>query len=249
MDQVAVLTAILLLSILWQGTNSDQQNKKLVAEIPFDRGETRILREEQTRKLWEARSAIIEAQKNAPVERVIIEGYFTGQANPDNTRRAAERAGATKKWLQGSGGLSRIAMDDRVGAAGENKRVAKISIEERAENEAGRTAESPRVLPDILFSQNSSEVRDYNPLWEAREEIRNDVQQKGPARLVIEGHAAQNETNPATKAENRATTVRHWFETKQPIPNLRLSERGVGSQENKSMVRLIIERERAQTSR
>jgi hypothetical protein len=212
MDQVAVLTAILLLSILGQGTNSDQQNKKLVAEIPFDRGETRILREEQTRKLWEARSAIIEAQKNAPVERVIIEGYFTGQANPDNTRRAAERAGATKKWLQGSGGLSRIAMDDRVGAAGENKRVAKISIEERAENEAGRTAESPRVLPDILFSQNSSEVRDYNALWEAREEIRYDVQQKGPARLVIEGHAAQNETKPSNQGQkpcnDRETLVR-----------------------------------------
>jgi hypothetical protein len=180
---------------------------------------------------------------------VIIEGYFTGQANPDNTRRAAERAGATKKWLQTSGGLYRITMDDRVGASGENKRVSKILIEERAENEAGRTMESPRVLPDIVFSQNSSEPRDYNSLWEAREEIRNDVQQKGPARLVIEGHAAQNETNPANRAETRAKTVRLWFETRQPVPNLQLSERGVGSQENKSMVRLIIERERAQTSR
>src|SRR5262249_37708342 len=186
------------------------------------------------------------------VERVIIEGYFTGQANPDNTRRAAERAGATKRWLQTSGGLSRIAMDDRVGAAGENKRVAKILIEERAENEAARTGESPRILPDIPFSHNSSEPRDYNALWEARDEIRYDVQQKGPARLVIQGHAAQNETTPATTAENRATTVRHWFESRQsrqPIPNLQLSPRGGGSQANKSMVRLIIERERAQTSR
>jgi hypothetical protein len=252
MDQVAVLTAMLLLSILGQGANSDQQHKKLVAEIPFNEGETQILREEQIRKLVDAKNAVMEAQKNAPVERVIIEGYFTGQANLDNTRRAAERAGATKRWLQTSGGLSRIAMDDRVGAAGENKRVAKILIEERAENEAGRTGESPRILPDIVFSQNSSEVRDYNALWEAREEIRYDVQQKGPARLVIQGHAAQNETTPATTAENRATTVRHWFETRQsrqPIPNLQLSHRGVGSQENKSMVRLIIERERAQTSR
>jgi hypothetical protein len=249
MDQVALLTAILLLSILGQGANSDQHKRSAVAEIPFNEGETHILREEQTRKLWDARNAIIEAQKNTPVERVIIEGYFTGQANPDNTRRAAERAGAAKKWLQTSGGLHRIAMDDRVGPSGENKRVAKILIEERAENEAGQTMESPRVLPDIVFSQNSSEVRDYNSLWEAREEIRNDVQQKGPARLVIEGHAAQNETNPANRAETRATTVRHWFEARQPIHNLQLSQRGVGSQENKSMVRLIIERERAQTSR
>jgi hypothetical protein len=248
MDQVALFTAILLMSILGQSANTDQ-HKNLVAEIPFNQGETQILREEQTRKLWEARNAVIEAQKNAPVERVIIEGYFTGQANADNTRRAVERAGATKRWLQTFGGLYRIAMDDRVGASGENKRVAKILIEGRAENEAGRTGESPRVLPDIVFSQNSSELRDYNLLWEAREEIRNNVQQKGPARLVIEGHAAQNETNPANRAENRATTVRHWFETRQPIPNLQLSERGVGSQENKSMVRLIIERERAQTSR
>src|SRR5262249_33593622 len=113
MDQVAVLTAILLLSILGQGTNSDQQNKKLVAEIPFDRGETRILREEKRQRLGGARSAIKGAKKNARVGGVIIEGFFTGQANPDNPRRAAERAGATKKWLQGSGGLSRIAMDDR----------------------------------------------------------------------------------------------------------------------------------------
>jgi outer membrane protein OmpA-like peptidoglycan-associated protein len=86
-------------------------------------------------------------------------------------------------------------------------------------------------------------------LWEAREEILNDVQQKGPARLVIEGHAAQNETNPANRAETRATIVRNWFEGRRPIPNLQLLERGVGSRENKSMVRLIIERERAQTSR
>jgi hypothetical protein len=44
MDQVALLTAILLLSILGQGANSDQQHKKLVAEIPFNQGETQILR-------------------------------------------------------------------------------------------------------------------------------------------------------------------------------------------------------------
>jgi hypothetical protein len=251
MDQAAVLTAILLLSLLGQGgvnsgtVNSDQP--KMVAEIPFNEGETQILHSDQISKLYDARNAVVEAQKHKAV-RVIIEGHFNGPANTDNTRRAAARALATKRWLQTVGGLYGIAMDDRLGASGENKRVAKILIEEKAENEAGRTAESPRVLTDIVFSQNSSEFRDYNPLWEVREEIRNDVQQKGPARLVIEGHAAQNETNAAARAENRAGAVRRWFEAKQPIANLQLSERAVGSHENKSVVRLIIERERRQTS-
>jgi hypothetical protein len=246
MDQVAVLTAILLLSILGQGAvnsgtvNSDQP--KMVAEIPFNEGETQILHSDQISKLYEARNAVVEAQKHKAV-RVIIEGHFSGPANTDNTRRAVARALATKRWLQTVGGLYGIAMDDRLGASGENKRVAKILIEEKAENEAGR-----RVLTDIVFSQNSAELRDYNPLWEVREEIRNDVQQKGPARLVIEGHAAQSESNAAARAENRAVAVKRWFEGRQPIPNLQLLERAVGSQENKSVVRLIIERERRQAS-
>ena len=89
MDQVALFTAILLLSILGQGANTDQ-HKKLVAEIPFNQGETQILREEQTRKLWEAKNAVMEAQKNAPVERVIIEGYLPGK--PIRTIPAALRS-------------------------------------------------------------------------------------------------------------------------------------------------------------
>jgi len=244
MDQVAVLTAILLLSILGQGAaNSGTVNSdppKMVAEIPFNEGETQILRSDQISKLYDARNAVVEAQKHKAV-RVIIEGHFTGPATTDNTRRAAARAVATRTWLQNVGGLYGIPMDDRLGASGENKRVAKILIEEKAE--AGR-----RVLTDIVFSQNSAELRDHNPLWEVREEIRNDVQQKGPAQLVIEGHAAQNETNAAARAENRAVAVKKWFEARQPIPNLQLSERAVGSQENKSVVRLIIERERRQAS-
>ena len=246
MDQVAVLTAILLLSILGQGpVNSGTVNSgppKTVAEIPFNEGETQILRSDQISKLYEARNAVVDAQQHKPV-RVIIEGHFSGPATTDNARRAAARALATKTWLQNAGGLYGIPMDNRLGASGENKRVAKILIEEKAENEAGR-----RVLTDIVFSQNTAELRDYNPLWEAREQIRNDAQQKGPAQLVIEGHAAQNESNAAARAENRAVAVKKWFEARPPIPNLQLSERAVGSQENKSVVRLIIERERRQAS-
>jgi hypothetical protein len=177
MNQVALLTAILLMSVLEQGASVDQ-HKKLVAEIPFEKGETQILRDEQISKLNDARNAVIEAQKNAVV-RVIIEGHFDGQPDTDNTRRAAARAAATKSWLQTVGGLHGIGIDDRLGASGENKRVAKIFIEERAEKDAGRTTESPRVLSDIEFPPNSYELRDSNPLWEAREAIRNDVQQKG----------------------------------------------------------------------
>jgi hypothetical protein len=246
MNQVALLTAILLMSVLEQGASVDQ-HKKLVAEIPFEKGETQILRDEQISKLNDARNAVIEAQKNAVV-RVIIEGHFDGQPDTDNTRRAAARAAATKSWLQTVGGLHGIGIDDRLGASGENKRVAKIFIEERAEKDAGRTTESPRVLSDIEFPPNSYELRDSNPLWEAREAIRNDVQQKGSARLVIEGHASRNERNATAEAENRATWVKRWFEAR-PIPNLQLSERAAGSQENKSMVRLIIDREQRQTSR
>ena len=94
MDQVALLTAILLLSILEQGADVDQQ-KKLVTEIPFEKGETQILRDEQISKLYDARNAVTEAQKNAVV-RVIIEGYFDGQPDKDNTRRCVARAAATK---------------------------------------------------------------------------------------------------------------------------------------------------------
>jgi hypothetical protein len=238
MDQVALLTAILLLSILEQGANIDQQ-KKLVAEIPFEKGETQILRGEQISKLYDARNAVIDAQKNAVV-RVIIEGHFDGQPDKDNTRRGVARAAVTKSWLQTVGGLYGIAMDDRLGASGENKRVAKIFVEEKA----GRTG--PQI--DIVFPQNSSELKDQTPLWEAREEIRSDLQ-KGPARLVIEGHAAQNEANAQNRAESRATWVKRWFEARQPSPHLQLSERTVGSQGNKSIVRLIIEREQRQTSR
>jgi len=253
MDQVALLTAIFLLSIL---VNSGPDDKKVVAstpksvfEIPFDEGETQILRSEQTSKLNEARKAVIVAQKHAAV-RVIIEGYSTGQANAANTKRAEARAAATKKWLQSDEeGLSGIAMDTRPGASGESKRVAKILIVERAEKGPAPTAESPRVLPDIVFLPNSSELRDPNPLWEAREEIRNDVQQKGFARLVIEGHASRNERNATAEAENRAAWVKRWFDERPQIPNLDLAVRAVGSQENKSIVRLIIEREQRQTSR
>src|SRR5262245_57098274 len=136
MDQVAVLTAILLLSILGQGpvnssaTNSDQLKK---VEIPFNEGETQILRNEQISKLYEARNAVIDAQQHKPV-RIIIEGDFTGPANTDNTRRAAARALATKRWLQTVGGLYGIPMDDRLGAPGENKPVAKVLVEEKTEN-------------------------------------------------------------------------------------------------------------------
>jgi hypothetical protein len=252
MDQVALLTAMLLLSILGQG-KPDPPNGRLVTEIPFDTGETQIQRPEQTMRLYDARNAVIDAQQKNPV-RVIIEGHFDGQADSDNTRRAVARAAATKKWLQNIGGLYGIPMDDRVGAYGENKRVAKIWIEQRAENDPGRTVEGPRIVEparlvtDIVFPPNISELRDFNHLWETREGIRSDVLQKGPARLVIEGHAARNETNAATRAGERAATVKRWFEA-WPIDNLQLSEKAIGTQENKSMVRLIIEREQRQTTR
>jgi|SRR5215831_18040236 len=208
-----------------------------VAEIPFEDGETQIRREPQLRELWYARYAVIEAQKKAPVERLIIEGHFTGDANPDNTRRAEKRAAATKDWLQRYGGLN-LTMDARVGAFGENKRVAKILIDKKA-----APTDSPQVLKDIEFSRNSSQVANKDPLLEAWYEIRDDVQKKGFARLVIQGNAARSEKNASTMAETRATAVKHWFEArKPPIPNLQLSERP--GQENKSVVRLIIERER-----
>jgi hypothetical protein len=66
--------------------------------------ETEILRGDQTSKLKEARNAVLEAQKKAPVERLIIEGYFTGQANKANVKRAEARAAATKEWLQSDEG-------------------------------------------------------------------------------------------------------------------------------------------------
>src|SRR6516165_2177955 len=118
MDEVALLTAILLMSIL---SNSGPKvvadhpvadHPKGVFEIPFHEGETEILRGDQTSMLKEARNAVLEAQKKAPVERLIIEGYFTGQANKANVKRAEARAAATKEWLQSDeGGLSGIAMN------------------------------------------------------------------------------------------------------------------------------------------
>jgi hypothetical protein len=245
MDQVALLTAMLLLSILAQGTPNDPHGK-LVAEIPFDTGETQIQRPDQTLRLYDARNAVIDAQQKNPV-RVIIEGHFDGHADPDNTRRAVARAAATKRWLQTIGGLYGIAMDDRVGASGENKRMAKIWIEETAKGPAatGPHAEEPRVVKDIEFRRNSFRVASNEPLWEAWIEIRDDVQQKGAARLVIEGGAAPNESNGM--AENRATEVKRWLEGRPPIPNLQLAIRT--GQENKPAVRLIIEREQRQISR
>jgi hypothetical protein len=41
MDQVALFTAILLMSILGQSANTDQ-HKNLVAEIPFNQGDRRF---------------------------------------------------------------------------------------------------------------------------------------------------------------------------------------------------------------
>jgi hypothetical protein len=103
--------------------------------------------------------------------------------------------------------------------------------------------DSPQVLKDIEFSRNSSQVTNKDPLLEAWYEIRDDVQKKGVARLVIEGNAARSEKNALTMAETRATAVKLWFEARKPsIPNLQLSTRA--GQENKSVVRLIIERER-----
>jgi hypothetical protein len=244
MDQVALLTAMLLLSILVQGTPNDQHGK-LVAEIPFDTGETQIQRPDQTLRLYDARNTVIDAQQKNPV-RVIIEGHFDGQADPDNTRRAVARAAATKRWLQTVGGLYGIAMDDRLGAFGENKRVAKIWIEETAKGQAATGPQvEPRVVKDIEFRRNSFRVASNEPLWEAWIEIRDDVQQKGAARLVIEGGADRNENNGM--AENRATEVKRWLEGRPPIPNLQLATRT--GQENKPAVRLIIEREQPQISR
>jgi outer membrane protein OmpA-like peptidoglycan-associated protein len=246
MDQVALLTALLLMSILDQGAYSDQ-HKRLVVEIPFEKGETQIEREEQTSKLYDARNAVLDARKNADV-RVIIEGYFDGQADTDNTRRGVARAAATKRWLQTVGGLYGIAMDDRLGASGENKRVAKILIEETAKGPDATGHERPdesRVVKDIEFARNSSQVANIESLLDAWYEIRADVQQKGSARLVIEGDAAPTENN--AMAENRATVVKRWFDARQPIPNLQLSTKT--GQENKSVVRLIIEREQRRTSR
>jgi hypothetical protein len=253
MDQVALLTALLLLSIIEQGPISGS-DKKFVAEIPFEDRQTQILDEEQTRKLREASNDVMkaqkvtEAQKNGPAVRLIIEGFFTGQATPDNIRRGMERAAATKKWLQTFGGLHRITMDDRLGASGENKRVAKIWIEEPAKgpvvNDTGRPDE-PRFVKDIEFRRNTSEVANHEHLVDAWHNIRGDVQQKGFARLVIEGDAARSEGN--ARAENRASVIRRWFEGRPSIPNLQLSTRT--GQEDKPVVRLIIEREQRQTSR
>jgi hypothetical protein len=242
MDQVALLTALLLMSILDQGAYSDQ-DKRLVAEVPFEKGETQIEREEQTSKLYDASKAVQAARKNADV-RVIIEGYFDGQADTDNTRRGVARAAATKRWLQTVGGLRDVVMDDRLGPSGENKRVAKVLIEGRSVATGPRSDES-HVVKDIEFRRNSSQVPNNESLLDAWYEIRSDVQQKGVARLVIEGDAAPNEKN--AMAEDRATVVKHWFDARQPIPNLQLSTRT--GQENKSVVRLIIEREQRRTSR
>jgi len=126
MDEVVLLTAILLMSIL---TNSGKvvDQSKSVFEIPFDQGKTEILSGEQTSKLNEARDAVIEAQKKARVERLIIEGYFTGPASSNNANLANARAAATKRWLQRDERLSGIAMNTPPPASGERP-LAKISI-------------------------------------------------------------------------------------------------------------------------